>query len=340
MPSVLGSSITDRLGRPDRQSPSGFINTAAATNNVEANISGVSWPAVFAGAFVAAALSLSLLALGTGLGFSAVSPWSGDGISASTASAAGIVWLIAMQIIAAAMGGYLAGRLRTKWTGVHNDEVFFRDTAHGFLVWAVGLVITASLLASAASALIGGVSKAATAGVAGVATGMGSASMLAAAAPKSSTGAEPGNAEFSGVSAYFVDGLFRSNAPSNTAAFANPSEAINVANNSAANVTTRAEAARILANGVTDMPVADKTYLSQLIAAKTGISPAEAEKRVTDLQSQIKAKETAAREAADTARKAAMKLSLWVFLGLLIGAFCASFAATIGGKQRDHVAAF
>ena len=107
----------------DRQ----FSPTIENSRN-EAHASGVSWPAVIAGAFVAAALSLCLLALGTGLGLSAVSPWSGEGASASTIGAAGIVWLIIMQVIAAAMGGYLAGRLRTKWTGVHTDEVFFRDT--------------------------------------------------------------------------------------------------------------------------------------------------------------------------------------------------------------------
>jgi len=87
---------------------------------------------VIAGAFVAAALSLILLALGTGLGLSSVSPWSNVGASASTVSKAAIVWLIVMQVIASAMGGYLAGRLRTKWANIHNDEVYFRDTAHGF----------------------------------------------------------------------------------------------------------------------------------------------------------------------------------------------------------------
>ena len=100
---------------------------------------------------------------------------------------------------------------------------------------------------------------------------------------------------------------------------------------------TRAEVMRIIANGVTDMSAADKTYVSQLIAAKAGVTPAEAEKRVNDLITQVKSKEIAAREAVDAAREAAAKLSLWTFLGLLIGAFCASFAATIGGRQRDNV---
>src|ERR1700687_2837066 len=125
----------------------------------EAYSSGVSWAAVIAGAFVAAALSLILLALGTGMGLSTVSPWSNMGASASTIGRAAIVWLLIIQIIASAMGGYLAGRLRIKWATIHTDEVYFRDTAHGFLVWAVSLVITASFLASAATSMVGSAAR-------------------------------------------------------------------------------------------------------------------------------------------------------------------------------------
>ena len=121
----------------------------------EAHSSGISWPAVIGGAFTAAALSLILLTLGTGLGFSSVSPWSGIGVSASTVKAGAIIWLIFTQIIAFAMGGYVAGRLRTKWVDIHTDEVYFRDTAHGLLVWAVGTVLMAAFLASAAAMFAG-----------------------------------------------------------------------------------------------------------------------------------------------------------------------------------------
>jgi len=119
----------------------------------------VSWAAVIGGAFVSASLALILLALGTGLGLSSVSPWSNLGASASTVGKGAIVWLILTQIMASALGGYLAGRLRTKWVNVHTDEVYFRDTAHGFLVWAVGMVITAAFLASAASSFAGGAAQ-------------------------------------------------------------------------------------------------------------------------------------------------------------------------------------
>src|SRR5450830_1098054 len=122
----------------------------------EAYSSGVSWAAVTAGAFVSAALSLILLALGAGLGLSSVSPWSNVAASASSISTAAIVWLIVMQIISSSMGGYLAGRLRTKWASIHTDEVYFRDSAHGFLSWAVAVVMTAGFLASAAASMAGG----------------------------------------------------------------------------------------------------------------------------------------------------------------------------------------
>jgi hypothetical protein len=152
----------------------------------EANSSGVSWSAVLAGGFVTAALSLILLALGTGLGFASVSVWSGVGASASTIGTAAIFWFILIQILSASMGGYLAGRLRTKWAGIHTDEVYFRDTAHGFLAWAVALVATAAFLTSAATSLMG------------------------SAPGKSSNGTAPqSQMSEAGPNAYFIDSLFR-----------------------------------------------------------------------------------------------------------------------------------
>src|ERR1700678_2699059 len=127
----------------------------ASAPNREAHSSGVSWGAVIGGAFVAAAFYLILLALGAGFGLSAVSPWSNVGASASSVGAAAIVWLILIEIVASALGGYLTGRMRTKWALIHTDEVYFRDTANGFLAWAVALVISVTFLASAAASMVG-----------------------------------------------------------------------------------------------------------------------------------------------------------------------------------------
>jgi hypothetical protein len=120
--------------------------------SAEASVSAVSWAAVIAGAFVTAALSLILLALGAGAGLSSLSPWANSG---SAVKFGALIWIALTDIISAAIGGYLAGRLRTKSTAVHTDEVYFRDTAHGFLVWAVALVVSGALLATASGAMVG-----------------------------------------------------------------------------------------------------------------------------------------------------------------------------------------
>jgi hypothetical protein len=223
---------------------------------------GVSWPAVIAGAFVAAALSLILLSLGTGLGFSAISPWSNVGMSASTVGRAAIVWLIVTEIIASAMGGYLAGRLRTKWVNVHTDEVYFRDTAHGFLVWAVGLVVTASFLASAAASLAG-----TGGGQAGNGTSEAAGMSVATASPSS----------------YLMDTLFR------TA----------TSNSERTDAPEVAQADRIFVRSLHQgsMSGADQAYLAQLVSARTGLSQSDAAKRVSDVFAEARESADRARKA-------------------------------------------
>src|SRR5882724_8148664 len=125
-------------------------------NGIEAWASAVSWPAIIAGAFVMVSASLILLALGSGLGLAMVSPWPNSGASPTTFSIVTALGLIVVQWLSAALGGYLTGRLRTKWVRVHTHEVFFRDTAHGLLAWAVATIIAVGFLASATSAVIGG----------------------------------------------------------------------------------------------------------------------------------------------------------------------------------------
>ena len=130
--------------------------TSSQTKILEtSNTSAVTWSAVFAGAATTAALSLILLILGVGLGLSAVSPWSQSGVNAITLGITTIIWLTATQVIASGMGGYLAGRLRTRWDGVHNNEVYFRDTAHGFLSWGVATLVTVVLLTSTIGSILG-----------------------------------------------------------------------------------------------------------------------------------------------------------------------------------------
>jgi hypothetical protein len=268
-------------------------NYGGLPSNGESAISGVSWGAVIAGAFVTAALSLILLALGAGFGLLSVSPWARAGASASVVTAGAIIWLIVIQIIASGGGGYLAGRLRTKWARLHGDEVYFRDTAHGLIVWAVAVVITAAFLGSATSAMAG----------------------RAMASAESASSGE----------AYFADLLLRP-----TPGAATPATNTGAAN--AENAGVHREAAIALASVLSksDHAAQDQAYLTQLVVARTGLNQSEAAKRVSETIRR-------AREATDKVRKEGARLLLWTFLALLIGAFCASYAATIGGRQRDHI---
>jgi hypothetical protein len=132
------------------------INTTP-TPVIDLQSSGVSWGAVAAGAAAAAALTLLLVAFGAGIGLSAVSPWSDSGVSASTFKTGTGIYLVTVAVMASSVGGYLAARLGTKWTGIHTHEIFFRDTAHGFLAWAFATIISTSFLGAAAAQLVNGV---------------------------------------------------------------------------------------------------------------------------------------------------------------------------------------
>ncbi|MDR0276835.1 MAG: hypothetical protein LBJ37_03010 [Paucimonas sp.] len=268
------------------------------------NRSGVSWAAIFAGAAAAAALSLILVVLGAGLGFAAASPWADEGASAKALGVSTIIWLLLTQIIASGFGGYIAGRLRVKWANLHGDEVYFRDTAHGFLAWAVATLITAAMVLGTAGSLA---SAGAQAGA------MAGSSAVTAAASSN------GNADPMG---YFVDTLFRSEGPAPVS-------------DDAANTV----AARILGRAIVDdslMPE-DRAYLAQLVAQRTRLTQAEAEARVDQVFAQVQQAKVKARQAADAAAKAAAWTALWTFVGLLCGAFFASLAALYGGRRRDQV---
>jgi hypothetical protein len=288
--------------------------------------SAVSWPAIVAGATGAAALSLILLILGTGLGLSSVSPWAGQGASASTLGVSTILWVSFTQLAAAGMGGYLAGRLRTRWAGTHTDEVYFRDTAHGFLSWALATLVTAALLTSTIGAIVGGGVQAGAA-VAGGAVGA-AVPAMAGAARQEGSGFGQG---------YFVDSLFRKDVSATTAAANAP-----VASQTDEGPRSTSEVGRIFTAAMSSGTLApeDSKYVAQVVAQRTGMPQAEAEKRVTDtftrMQAKAKEAEATARDAADKARKAAEYTALWMFVSLLVGAFCASLAATYGGRQRDQ----
>jgi len=228
------------------------------------------------------------------------------------------IWFIVVQWISSAFGGYLTGRTRTKWVGVHSHEVTFRDTAHGLATWAVATLATSAIVALGTAAVIGGGAKVAASAAAGV----GQAGAAALSNTGANTGANAG-AKAGEIGGYEVDALFRS---TSATAGATPE--------------TRSEVLQILAKGVRDgdVPADDRKYLADLIAAKTGIPQPEAEQRVNSAIEQVKAASVKARELADAARKTAAAAAICTALSMLIGAFIAMVAAALGGRERDlHV---
>jgi hypothetical protein len=267
-------------------------HSAIGTSTSESTTSAVSWAAILAGAVVAAAISLLLMVMATGLDLASTQAASATSVMAITAIA-----LIVIQWISAASGGYITGRLRTKWVGTHTHEVFFRDTAHGFITWAVATLIVASTLASAASSLVG-------------------ASVHAAVDSGVASSTAHSNAARDSVTPYDLDVLFRSAASHD--AKSSPVE------------DARAQTGRILARGLLtgDVPGADRAYIAQLVAAQAGISEAEAQRRVDDTVAQAKTLER-------KARKAAEMTSILTALSMLLGAFIACVSAALGGRVRD-----
>ena len=225
---------------------------------VDVQTSGVSWPAIAAGAAAAAALTLLLTALGAGLGLSSVSPWADSGVSATTFKVGTGIYLCCVAVIASAVGGYLAARLRTKWAGVHSNEMFFRDTAHGFLAWAFATLLIASVLATATTHLVGGALQGA-----------------GAAAGQAAQAANP--AQLS------VDKLFRAG-PGTPAAAGTPSTAGNA--NAANADILRLWTSSFRNNG--DLSADDRAYVARTVSARTGLSQAEAERRVNDVITEAK----------------------------------------------------
>jgi hypothetical protein len=122
-----------------------------AGSSAQSDGSAISWSAVLAGAVVAIAISLTLLMVGSAFGLASISPWPGVGAKPTTFTIGAGIWLIVMQWLSSALGGYIAGRMRTRWSSLHTDEVFFRDTAHGLLTWATATLVVAMVTVLAAT---------------------------------------------------------------------------------------------------------------------------------------------------------------------------------------------
>lgn len=280
---------------------------------IESARSAVRWGAVIAGAVIAAAVAAMLMTAGTGLGLLSMSPWHDEGLSGPSLAVGSVIWLLISQIIAYGIGGYITGRLRTTWTDATADEIYFRDTAHGFLVWALSAVISMILLSFTAASVVSGTAKA---GASMAGAGAGAAVAMAGDKAADHASASPID--------YFADMLLR---PEATSAASSERD-------------MHAEVSRILTRSLATGQVSegDQAYLTQLIAQRTGVDEATAKQRLTQVETEAKQAmqqaEQKTREAADAARKALAAFSLWAFVSLLVGAFVASFAAMMGGRAR------
>jgi len=282
------------------------MTTTAITDLDQSDRTTLSWGAVIAGAVASAALTLFLMTLGVGLGFSIVSPWSDQGVSATTFHVVAGVYLVAVAMLASTVGGYLAGRLRTKWPSVHEDEIYFRDTAHGLVTWALATVLTAVALGGATTHILAGASA---------------GSVPAAASATGAAATSPNNT--------YVDTLLRSDpGPAQLGAGTPAPQAGAGAGDRAA---SRAELGRLLVPVTRkggELSAADRTYAAKVVAARTGLSQSDAEARVSQVVTQAK-------QAADDARKATATLMLWLAGSMLAGAVASMLGATEGGLLRD-----
>nr|WP_298096226.1 hypothetical protein [uncultured Shinella sp.] len=285
--------------------------TGVSDAGVESNVPAVAWGPVFGGAVAASAMTILLLLLGSGVGLSMVSPWAGESASFTAVSVTAAIWLVVVQWLSSAFGGYLTGRLRTKWAGVHTDEVFFRDTAHGFLSWALATVVVAGIASSAFTSLVG--------------TGVQAASTVAATATAgaAATAAAGENETPDLATGYFTDLLLR---PQDISARAQSD-----------NAAAATEVSRILMQGAVkgEVSEADRAYIAAIVASRAGVTPEDARTRVDQVLQQIEDAKNAALQTAEEARKSAATVAMLGALSLLVGAFVASAAAALGGRQRD-----
>jgi len=288
-----------------------MANVTVETPLAEGSRPAVVWGPIFAGAFAAVVATVVLMVLGSGLGLTLISPWSAESASLTTIAASTAIWLVIVQWLSSALGGYLSGRLRTKWVGVHTDEVFFRDTAHGFMSWAVATLVIVGLIGLHTTMLLG-------AGTQVAASVAGGAANAAGQAAQSSSQNDP--------TGYLVDSLLRPADPARLAAAGADGDQ-----------AAAAQASRILAMGAIQGEVTpeDRTYLASLVAARTGLAQPEAQARVEAFLTKASEWKAKAQQAADDARKASATAAILAALSMAIGAFIASVAGAMGGRQRD-----
>lgn len=271
-----------------------------------ADVSYLDWSAILAGAVLATAVSLVLLAFGGALGLGMVSPEEGSAPGRWLAIAAGL-WFVWVVVSANMAGGYLAGRMRRRTGDATPDESDTRDGANGLTVWAVATLIGAMLATSGISTVVRG---------AGAATGA-----VAQAAGSAAGGA---GAALGDQLDYFAGLVQRGEGT----ALANPE--------------VRSEITAILGRsiGQGEVAAADRDYMVTLVADATGTPPEEVGQRVDQALQQFEEARQAAIDAVEAARVAGIITGFVIAATLLAAAAAAYLAAVTGGNHRDANLAF
>jgi hypothetical protein len=281
----------------------------------------IEWSPVIAGAIGASAISFLLLTFGGAVGLTLTSPWPNEGVPAWAILFAVAWWSVMVQIGSFFAGGYLAGRMRTRWADATLHEVRFRDGTHGFTVWAVGVLFGALLIAYAGGAAVHSATQATATVAAGAASGNADAAKTSAASTVTSMLLRPAPRPAAGAS------------PSGAPASAAPATA-----NTPPDSAYRDEVNRILAATVAnrELTADNRNYLVSIIAARDGISEDQARQRVDAGIAQLQTMENDARNAADKARKAGLMAGFLTAVSLLISLAAAIGGAHLGGRHRDE----
>jgi hypothetical protein len=278
-------------------------STAVAAGTTEFHY--VDWGAIIAGAVLASAISILMFTFGTAIGLSIVSPWEGEGVSTTAYFITLGLWTLWVVVSSFMAGGYIAGRLRRRIGDSTEHESDVRDSSHGLLVWALGLVLASLLLAAGISGAAGVVAK-----------GAGAAGAVAA-----------------NTDDYTIDSLLRPNATAGAVSMTTPdTESMTTRNNYAATLQSdRQEIGRLLVFGRKsgELTADTKTYLAQRISAHTGLSQTEAQARMDQVLADAKKK-------ADDARKLGVVIAFLTAAALAVAAAAAAWAANLGGRHRDQ----
>ena len=283
----------------------------------------VDWGPIILGTLGALAIMVVLMTFGGALGLSVTSPQPYAGLSAKALAVLAGLYAALAHVASFATGGYLAGRMRTPWVTSDTVESHFRDGGHGFAVWALGVVLGAVFALSG----MGAVLKATT----GAATAVASAGVAGAAANPQTPGAlqqisvQPTD--------YAVDHLLAP-APAGAAAAAAPAGGPPAASRA----DLAAPIARAFAANMNNpqLDARDRTWLASLVSQRTGLPQADAEKRVDEAFTELKAAEQKVRDAADRARKATLIAGFLAAATLAIGAAAACAGAALGARHRDE----